>query len=369
MIKNKIKGFTLIELLAVIIILAIVALIATPIVLNVIDKAKESARNSEINMIIKGIKNSCELKKSQSLLDDSITLCPSLINNSDSTVKLEELIDLGDAKIDSLIYSENTVSGIITSKGKDICVVKSVIKDELKECDNLENPDENYDYSCSKWDSGDVNANPDSDFYFDEVTNTITGFNWDSNKENVIVPCEINDIEVKHIADSAFVAVELSSSSGLSYIGTPLKSLILPDSVTSIGAGAFAYNELTSVTIPNSVTSIGIGAFNGNNLPNDQAFIYKRNSDGTIDNTIVISYGGANKSIEIPNSVTSIGEEAFVGNNLTSVTIPNSVTSIGDRAFWQNDNLTTIILSGRSDLSGLSLGYKWNNGVTPTYQP
>lgn len=42
---NK-KGFTLIELLAVIIILAVIALIATPIVLNVIDSARRSAAES-----------------------------------------------------------------------------------------------------------------------------------------------------------------------------------------------------------------------------------------------------------------------------------------------------------------------------------
>ena len=42
------KGFTLIELLAVIIILAVIALIATPIVLNVVDSAKESARKSSV---------------------------------------------------------------------------------------------------------------------------------------------------------------------------------------------------------------------------------------------------------------------------------------------------------------------------------
>ncbi len=40
---NK-KGFTLIELLAVIIILAVIALIATPIVLNVIENARKEAK-------------------------------------------------------------------------------------------------------------------------------------------------------------------------------------------------------------------------------------------------------------------------------------------------------------------------------------
>ena len=38
--KNKKIGFTLIELLAVIIVLAIIALIATPIIFNVIENAK-----------------------------------------------------------------------------------------------------------------------------------------------------------------------------------------------------------------------------------------------------------------------------------------------------------------------------------------
>ena len=53
------KGFTLIELLAVIIILAIVALIATPIILDVIEDARKSAGLSESNMILSGINNYC----------------------------------------------------------------------------------------------------------------------------------------------------------------------------------------------------------------------------------------------------------------------------------------------------------------------
>lgn len=50
--KNNKKGFTLVELLAVIVILAIIALIATPIILNVIDDAKtNSAKNSAYGYI------------------------------------------------------------------------------------------------------------------------------------------------------------------------------------------------------------------------------------------------------------------------------------------------------------------------------
>ena len=49
---NK-KGFTLIELLAVIVILAIIALIATPVVLNIIEDSKESAAKDSAMVISK----------------------------------------------------------------------------------------------------------------------------------------------------------------------------------------------------------------------------------------------------------------------------------------------------------------------------
>ena len=54
----KKKGFTLIELLAVIVILAIIALIATPLVLKYIEKAREKAFYNSIE----GVKNAVDLK-------------------------------------------------------------------------------------------------------------------------------------------------------------------------------------------------------------------------------------------------------------------------------------------------------------------
>ena len=69
--KNK-RGFTLIELLAVIIVLAIIALIATPIIFNVIENAK-----------IKSLENSC-----YGVIDGVRTnYAEGLLNSEDGTVK------------------------------------------------------------------------------------------------------------------------------------------------------------------------------------------------------------------------------------------------------------------------------------------
>ena len=97
-----------------------------------------------------------------------------------------------------------------------------------------------------------------------------------------------------------------------------LTSVTIPDSVTSIGDSAFfCCTGLTSISIPDSVTTIGDLAFSGCE---------------------------ALTSVTIPNSVTSIGKWAFsYCEGLTSITIPNSVTSIGDRAFGGCTGLTSVI--------------------------
>ena len=86
------KAFTLIELLAVIIILAIVALIATPIILDVVEDARISAGKSEVQMILGGINNYCATEEIKSQMDSNYSkICTSSMDSED----VKEMVNLG----------------------------------------------------------------------------------------------------------------------------------------------------------------------------------------------------------------------------------------------------------------------------------
>ena len=122
-----------------------------------------------------------------------------------------------------------------------------------------------------------------------------------------------------------------------SFSNKDLKSVVIPDSVTTIETSAFGSNQLTSVTIPNSVTTIGNYAFASNQLTS----VTIPDSVTTIEDWAFDS--NQLTSLTIPDSVTTIGVDAFSYNQLTNVTIPDSVTTIGDCAFYSNQ-LTIVTI-------------------------
>lgn len=137
--------------------------------------------------------------------------------------------------------------------------------------------------------------------------------------------------------------------------------IIIPDTVTAIGNGAFLYSAMTTLVIPDSVETIGRLAFGScENLSN----VAIGNSVTTIGD-YAFDRCESLTSIIIPNSVTTIGKEAFWGcTGLTSITIPESVTSIGVGTFLYCSELNSIIIDPNNKIYVASDGVLYNKSKT-----
>ena len=136
---------------------------------------------------------------------------------------------------------------------------------------------------------------------------SITGYNIEGGTD-VVIPSQIYGKTVAAIADYAFTARGvipkptaynndykvslLSYNSNNSYVVKPLSALsglgitsvIIPNTVTSIGRDAFVNNQIISITFPDTPITLGCGVFDGNPIMEDGNYSFPSNV------TVICSY-------------------------------------------------------------------------------
>ena len=146
---------------------------------------------------------------------------------------------------------------------------------------------------------------------------------------------------------------------------TNLKSIEIPNTVTSIGNDAFyACRRLTSVNYLGTieqwckirfVTYCSNPLFYANKLYLNGELLTELIVPNTIKyiNSYTFTNCSSLENVVISDSVTSIGNEAFAGcSSLESVVIPDSVTIIGDYAFRNCSSLKSVIIPNSVTIIG-----------------
>ena len=138
---------------------------------------------------------------------------------------------------------------------------------------------------------------------------------------------------------------------------TALTSATLPDSVTSIGKGAFSNDTtLTSLHLGSGIASIGESAFVGsNNLAS--LTVDPANTVYSVEDGALYSKGDAGRTlvlylptktdtdVTVPEGTTAIADAAFASNtSLRRVVLPEGLTTIGYGAFDGDTNLTDLVI-------------------------
>lgn len=191
------------------------------------------------------------------------------------------------------------------------------------------------------------------------------------------------DITIPEVANGyAVIRIE-----DLAFKGAAITSVVIPNSVKTIGIGAFSgcadlkfvklpnqitilegqtfmnCENLTSIEIPKGVTSIRDGAFYGckqlkdvvipssveffgENVFSDTGFTSLPKLPDhltTIPNGMFYSCAQLT-SVEIPQNITRIGDTAFGRCPFSEIEIPSSVKDVGIAAFANCKNLTSIVI-------------------------
>ncbi len=273
------------------------------------------------------------------------------LQNKISELKMNE----GLVTIGTLSFSNNQIS--------DLSIPKSVTT--IGSCAFCSNPLTNPSFLFAK--SGNATD-------YSTITGYIGDFSEFAQDKKFIIPAVTNGVPLQRIAASAFSSMGLTDwevvipntvrvIEASAFNASSIGKINLPHGLTTIGSLAFYNNRLRSLNIPSTVTSIGSTAFNLNLVANpEEAFVYRRTTNG-IDYSTIISYAGANrKNLVIPEAKSGVILKNLMGGsfNYLSLTgtlrIPPTVTSIPALTFQLN--YLSSIDNGDGDTSRGSFVFK-----------
>lgn len=153
---------------------------------------------------------------------------------------------------------------------------------------------------------------------------------------------------------------------------TSLGNIIIPQSVESIGFGAFSYSNISEISLPDNLKSIGAAAFRDSDIKEiiipesvkdiettifancrklQKVQILTKQIDGIPDNT----FDGCSslKEVNLPSSVKYLGKSAFYDTqSLEQLDIPSSCTEIGSNCFYYSGLTYIKIPDGVTELKG-----------------
>lgn len=196
-------------------------------------------------------------------------------------------------------------------------------------------------------------------FYIDNELKTITKI---GDNLNNIDPDAVNITLTDTVTEIKGSAFEYNALSGVS----PLTSIVLPNSLTTIGGFAFSRSGLTSISIPNTVVNM-----------NENAIFYycvnlvTANIPTGITSTPRFLFEGCSSlyGVIIPDNITNIDSATFRGcSSLDTITIPSSVTEIGNTAFKDCTSLTSITVEAVTPPE-LDTNVFYNTNNCPIYVP
>ena len=234
------KGFTLIELLAVIVILAIIALIATPIILNIIDDAKEQSVKSSAQLYVDGLVK--QIASKNTINEFNPTSCT--ITNGNVTcdgTSLDYTVDGDKPTSGTITFNNGVISGYtivisgytITKNGSIITIVKgepeiapppvvnTIFEDDFESYENdIAVTAATTPYALTYNGTGDANQKIVTDVQADGTTGKVLKLegraSWSANVRHGFLPDEeqylVYEADIKPVSGSTPVGFNIGSS-------------------------------------------------------------------------------------------------------------------------------------------------------------